>query len=117
MNTTIACNLILDCCGILILILLMIPAYANKSSGEKSNRRGKLLIYAVAVHYYVLFINMVGTLGILLSDADQVNAVCQVLSQILVAVSIALIAVSIFFDELYQSGNKAVFLQANYSFF
>ena len=99
MNTIIACNLILDSCGILILILLLIPAYIKKNDGEKSNRRGRFLTYAMAVHYYVLFINLIGTICVFLADAKQIKTVCDKMSIILIAVSILIIVASVFCDE------------------
>ncbi len=99
MNTIIACNLILDSFGILILLLLLIPAYARKNPHTKSNRKGNLLMYAMAVHYNVLFINLIGTISILLANAGQVKAVCEALSLILIAISVMIIAVGLFCDE------------------
>lgn len=99
MNAIIACNLILDSCGILILLLLLIPAYVKKNIGEKNNLRGRFLIYAMAVHYYVLFINLIGNLCIFFADAKQVEIVCDAMSRIFIYFSVAIIAVSIFCDE------------------
>ena len=113
MNTIIACNLIFDSFGILILLLLLIPAYARKNSGDKSDRRGRFFIYAMAVHYNVLFINLIGTISILLANAGQVKAVCEALSLILIAFSVMIIAVGIFCDEKGRGKGYALPLSAD----
>ena len=44
MNAIIACNLILDSCGILILLLLLIPAYIKKNDLELLWDAGTVLL-------------------------------------------------------------------------
>ena len=44
MTTYIACNLILDCCGILILLLLLLPFFVRKHTGESNRKKTNLTI-------------------------------------------------------------------------
>ncbi len=98
MTTAIACNLALDACGILILLLYLVPVWVRKSEGNTNQRKQALLLYAVMAHLFALFTHLAALVSIL-TDAGQVAGVFSTLSILLLAVSVLLLLLCVFCDE------------------
>ena len=50
MTLRIACNLVLDCCGILILWLFLLPLFIRKETVVFSRRKMNWLLYSAITH-------------------------------------------------------------------
>ena len=51
MTLRIACNLVLDCCGILILWLFLLPLFIRKETVVFSRRKMNWLLYSAITHF------------------------------------------------------------------
>ena len=99
MDNVLAINLVLDSCAILILMLMLLPVFMRRLLVEVNHHKSNLLTYAIAVHYYVLFINLTQTISMMVSNAAQVAEVCGVVSSIFMAISALIMMLDLFCDE------------------
>ena len=83
MTIRIACNLILDCCGILILLLFLLPLFIRKQTGGFNRQKMSWLLYSAVIHFFVLVINLAESVCLLASNAEQAAGVCRLLSGVM----------------------------------
>ena len=75
MDTILIYNAILDGCGVLILLLSIVP-YMHSGVGQQLNRRKRdLLFYAALAHLFVLIMKLTGTLSALSLTNAGVSAI------------------------------------------
>ena len=80
MTTRIACNLVLDCCGILILWLFLLPYFIRKQTGGLNRQKMNWLLYSAVIHLFALVIGLAESVCLLASNAEQAAGVCRLLS-------------------------------------
>ena len=80
MTIRIACNLALDCCGILILLLFLLPFLIRKDTGGFNRRKMGWLLYSAITHLFVLVIGLAESVCLVASNAEQAAGVCRLLS-------------------------------------
>ena len=99
MTIRIACNLILDCCGILILLLYLLPFFLRKHTGEFNRRKMSLLLYSTITHFFVLVIHLAESVCLLTSDAEQAAGVCRLLAAVMNGISGVILLLCLFCDD------------------
>ena len=53
-------NIILDSCGLLILLMLLLPLIGGRAGRKINGRKQNLLFYAALMHLFVLFLKLAG---------------------------------------------------------
>ena len=70
-------TLVLDCCGILILWLFLLPLFIRKETVVFSRRKMNWLLYSAITHFFVLVINLAESVCLLASDAEQAETLLR----------------------------------------
>ena len=65
MTIRIACNLILDCCGILILWLFLLPYFLRKDTVVLNRKKMSWFLYSAVTHLFVLVIHLAESICLL----------------------------------------------------
>ena len=60
MENRVICNIILDSCGLLILLMLLLPLIGGRYGRKLNGRKQNLLFYAALMHLFVLSLRLVG---------------------------------------------------------
>ena len=55
-------TIVLDGCGLLILLLLLIPHFSENPSGRFNRRKRDLLLYSALLHFFVLCVRLTGSI-------------------------------------------------------
>lgn len=88
MNEINACNLILDICGILILLVMILPIPAFQNAERLSHRRSRYILYSAFVHFFALLISITKTICLQPLHAKQIAGVCYFLFVIIMLFSV-----------------------------
>ena len=80
MTIRIACNLILDCCGILILWLFLLPYFLRKDTVAFNRKKMSWFLYSAVIHLFALVIHLAESICLLASNAEQAAEVCRLLA-------------------------------------
>ena len=99
MTTRIACNLILDCCGILILLLFLLPFFVRKQARKFNRKKTSLLLYSAVIHIFALVILLAESVCLLVSNAEQAAGVCRYLSAIMNVISGIMLLLCLLCDD------------------
>lgn len=99
MTLRIACNLVLDCCGILILWLFLLPLFIRKETVVFSRRKMNWLLYSAIIHFFVLAINLAESVCLLASDAEQAAEVCGFLAGVMNILSVIFLLLCLLCDD------------------
>lgn len=99
MTIRIACNLILDCCGILILLLFLLPLFIRKQTGGFNRQKMNWLLYSAIIHLFVLVILLAESVCLLASNAEQAAGVCRLLAGVMNILSGVFLLLCLFCDD------------------
>ena len=99
MTIRIACNLVLDSSGILILCLFLMPYFIRKDTVAFSRRKMNWLLYSAITHFFVLVIQLAESVCLLRPNAWQAAEVCRVLSVLINTLSGLLLLLCLFCDD------------------
>ena len=99
MTTRIACNLLMDCCGILILGLLLLPFFIRKQTGGFNRQKMSWLLYSAVIHLFVLVIRLAESVCLLASNAEQAAGVCGFLAGLMNILSGILLLLCLLCDD------------------
>lgn len=100
METALICNIILDGCGILILSMLLLYCLVGDVRIRTINRRRRnLLLYAVLMHLFVLFLRLAGEISVGILSHTGATVVFSVSAILPFMVSAALVLSCILCDE------------------
>ena len=99
MTIRIACNLVLDSCGILILLLYLLPLFLRKHTWGFNRRKMNLLLYATIAHLFVLVLQVAESVCLLASNAEQAAAVCRLLAVLINLLSAIIFLLCLLCDD------------------
>ena len=99
MTIRIACNLVLDCCGILVLLLVLLPFFIRKHTGSVNRRKMALLLYSAVTHLFVLAIHLAESICLLASEAGQAAGVCRLLAGLMNVLSAVFLLLCLLCDD------------------
>ena len=99
MTIRIACNLVLDCCGILIIGLFLLPLFLRKQTGGFNRRKMNWFLYSAIIHLFALAISLAESVCLLASNADQAAGVCRRLSGTMNILSGLFLLLCLFCDD------------------
>lgn len=64
MDTALICNTILDICGVLILLVFLLPYFSGGRIRTINRRKRNLLFYAALVHFFALLLRFAGRISV-----------------------------------------------------
>ena len=99
MTIRIACNLVLDFCGILILWLFLLPYFLRKDTVAFNRRKMSWLLYSAIAHFFALTIHLAESVCLLGAHAEQAAGVCRFLSVLMNILSGILLLLCLFCDD------------------
>lgn len=92
-------NIILDTCGILILLMALLPFFHGGDRSRTNRRKRNLLLYAVLMHLFVLLLSLVGMVIALTLSGAGILTITTYAAILPAAVSVGLLFACIFCDD------------------
>lgn len=99
MENYLICNIILDSCGVLILLLAVLPYFTGIYSRKANRRKGNLLFFAALTHFFVLVFRIAGISSVLILSHTGATDIFSVAAMIPAIISAVLLTLCIFCDD------------------
>ena len=91
-------TIILDGCGLLILLLLLIPHFSENPSGRFNRRKRDLLLYSALLHFFVLCVRLTGAVTALTLPGTAAATIFRIVAIVPAAASAVLLVLCILCD-------------------
>ena len=91
-------TIVLDGCGLLVLLLLLIPHFGENPSGRFNRRKRDLLLYSALLHFFVLCVRLTGAVTALTLPGTAAATIFRIVAIIPAAASAALLVLCILCD-------------------
>ena len=99
MEPYLICKFTLDSCGILILLMLLLPFFFGNDLRKTNRRKGNLLLYAASMHLFALLLRLAGAVSILALSQTSAARIFTGASILPLLISVSLLTACILCDE------------------
>lgn len=98
MDTALICNTILDICGVLILLVFLLPYFSGGRIRTINRRKRNLLFYAALVHFFALLLRFAGRISVFTLSQACAESIFTNAAILPMLVSVVLLALCILCD-------------------